>query len=56
MSMPITAMVVLMLAMGVLLVFGAPPQRQRLAGQEHGRTIPVNEPARAGGRGVEAGA
>jgi hypothetical protein len=37
MSMPITAI----LAMGVLLVFGAPPQRQRLAGQEHGRTIPL---------------
>ena len=28
---------------GVLLVFGAPGQLQSLAGQEHGRTIPLPE-------------
>jgi hypothetical protein len=27
----------------VLLVFGAPCQRNLLAGQEHGRTIPLTE-------------
>jgi hypothetical protein len=27
---------------GVLLVFGAPCQLRLLAGQEHGRTIPIN--------------
>jgi hypothetical protein len=28
---------------GVLLVFGAPCQLQSLAGQEHGRTIPLTD-------------
>jgi hypothetical protein len=28
---------------GVLLVFGAPCQLRSLAGQEHGRTIPLSE-------------
>jgi hypothetical protein len=28
---------------GVLLVFGAPGQLQSVAGQEHGRTIPLAE-------------
>ena len=37
-SMPITAI-------GALLVFGAPCQLSLLAGQEHGRTIPLTEVA-----------
>jgi hypothetical protein len=45
MSMPTTAIVVLLRGIGVLLVFGAPCQRHRLAGQEHGRTIPLANPA-----------
>ena len=41
-SMPITATGLLrVLRHGVLLVFGAPCQPQSLAGQEHGRTIPL---------------
>jgi len=41
-SMPITAIAVLdVLRHGVLLVFGAPCQLRLLAGQEHGRTIPL---------------
>ena len=39
-SMPTTATRVL-LRHGALLVFGAPCQLQSLAGQEHGRTIPL---------------
>ena len=40
--MPITATeLVEILRHGVLLVFGAPCQLQSLAGQEHGRTIPL---------------
>jgi hypothetical protein len=31
----------------VLLVFGAPCQRNLRAGQEHGRTIPLPDPAGA---------
>jgi hypothetical protein len=31
----------------VLLVFGAPCQHKTLAGQEHGRTIPLSEVRRA---------
>jgi hypothetical protein len=42
----------------VLLVFGAPCQLRWLAGQEHGRTIPLTEVAvsqmRIGGRAVKA--
>src|ERR1700738_4494595 len=45
-SMPITAIAVLgVLRHGVLLVFGAPCQLRLLAGQEHGRTIPLTEMA-----------
>ena len=41
-SIPTTATVgVVRLGHGVLLVFGAPCQLRLLAGQEHGRTIPL---------------
>ena len=40
-SMPTTAIGGVLLRHGVLLVFGAPCQLQSLAGQEHGRTIPL---------------
>jgi hypothetical protein len=46
--MPITAIAVLsieFLRHGVLLVFGAPGQLKTLAGQEHGRTIPLADVA-----------
>jgi hypothetical protein len=47
MSMPITAIWALaVLGMGVLLDYAAPVQRQPLAGQEHGRTIPLRDLAR----------
>src|SRR5580704_12297872 len=47
-SMPITAIAVLDVRdMGALLVFGAPCQLSLLAGQEHGRTIPLAEVERA---------
>jgi hypothetical protein len=43
MSMPITATIAILhfSAMHLLLVFGAPCQLLTLAGQEHGRTIPL---------------
>jgi hypothetical protein len=40
-SMPATAIAVL--SFEDILVFGAPCQRNLLAGQEHGRTIPLPE-------------
>jgi hypothetical protein len=39
----------------VLLVFGAPCQHKTLAGQEHGRTIPLGEPAQSGHRRTSYG-
>jgi hypothetical protein len=39
----------------MLLFFGAPGQLQSLAGQEHGRTIPLTDIERAQGLAVEAG-
>ena len=39
---------------GVLLVFGAPCQLGSLAGQEHGRTIPLADLARFAVRGAGA--
>ena len=44
--MPITAIAVFgYVRHGVLLVFGAPCQLRLLAGQEHGRTIPLSDMA-----------
>ena len=58
-SMPITASAVLgVLDMACSLSLGAPRQLRWLAGQEHGRTIPLTEVAvsqmRIGGRAVKA--
>ena len=41
---------------GVLLVFGAPCQLQSLAGQEHGRTIPLADVSRDGNTALKTSA